>query len=125
VHAAPRCTILAVMEPVIEAVVGDGPAGTTAEVRQLREMIEALRARLEECEASSAATVQAAVQRSTEEITQLESAVQALRVRLEEEDVRRVDQLAEVERRFRDEREQLTATIVALRVRLEAAHDRR
>lgn len=134
-HAASRCTILGVMEPVIdggarvaevvEAGRGDVRDGTTAEVRHLREMIEALRTRLEESEADAAASVQAAVQRSTEEIAQLEAAVQALRVRLEEEDARRVDQLAEAEQRFRDEREQLTETIVALRVRLEAADDRR
>jgi chromosome segregation ATPase len=98
---------------------------STVEVRQLRETVEALRASLEEHEATSAASVQSAVQRSTEEIAQLEALVQALRAQLEQADAVRLEQLADAERRFRDEREQLTATILALRTKLEATDDRR
>ena len=65
-----------------------GRGGTTAEVRQLREMVEALRSQLEESEATGVANVQAAVQQSTGAIGQLEATVQALRARLEEEDAR-------------------------------------
>jgi len=125
VHRGSRCTILSVMEAEMGAVGVEGRGATSAEVRNLREMIEALRTRLEESEGDAAASVQVAVQRLTEEIAQLEAAVQALRARLEEQNALRVDQLAAAEQRFRDEREQLTATIVALRVRLEASDDGR
>lgn len=96
-------------------------AGTDVEptVRELRSMVDALRAALEAQAAERTDEIQAAVRAAAEEIAALRELADTLRARLEEQARAHDDDRAAAERAFADERAQLTATITTLRTRLE------
>jgi hypothetical protein len=94
-----------------------------AEVRQLRETVDELRAALEAAAVGRNAAVQNALAQSADEVARLKESVAAMRTALETTRREAADEREAIERAFRAEREQLHEIIGALRSRLEASDD--